>query len=104
MWLNASCRSRLCTRVKCSAYTPNFVPKCGISAPLPRFPLDALQNSQIAVRTGVQILAQPLVCCLKLWNVAPLAISREFSGACSASSSSGEDAFRRKNRSHFNGI
>ena len=29
---------------------------------------------------------------------------REFSGACSASSSSGEDAFRRKNSSHFNGI
>ena len=31
-------------------------------------------------------------------------MGREFSRACSASSSSGEDAFRRKNSSHFNGI
>ena len=30
--------------------------------------------------------------------------AREFSGPCSASSSSGEDSFRRKNSSHFNGI
>ena len=31
-------------------------------------------------------------------------VGREFSGACSVSSGSGEDAFLRQNNSHFNGI